>query len=164
MPNEVKKKKPVLSSHKYKKGDIVVFKDITWESGGHGGFYADHLLEVTKVHRGNNYLEIRETMCAHSNRRVWGSDGADIRHATYEERKARSRLPKTISRTCENPKAEVVFYQGRNDVLRIEHYTSGNSLLLVDSKGSQFVVEIFDIREAVRQERDSGFRLEEADC
>lgn len=153
--------KTTLSSHAFKKGDLVVFKDITWEDGDNEGFYSDHLHEVTKVHRAYNYLEIRETKCRHSNRRSWGSDGTDIRKASSEEIRARSRLPKTISFTAHNPKGCVVFKSGRNDVLNIKHYTKGNSLLLVDKTGNEITVEIFDIREANTEEMLSGCRQDD---
>ena len=148
------------SSHAYKKGDIVVFNNITWNEGEHSGFYADHLHEVIKVHRGNNYLEIKETKCRHSNRRSWGSNGTDIRKAEPEEILARSRLPKTISYTAHNPEGKVVFLNGRNDVLSIKHYIKDNSLLLVDKNGLEIVVEIFDIREATVDEMSLGYRQE----
>lgn len=151
-------KKVPLSSHAFKKGQLVVFKNITWESGEHCGFYSDHLHEVYKVHRASNYLEIRETRCAHCNRKSWGSDGTDIRIASHDEIRARHRLPKTISYCNENPDAEVVFLTGRSDVLKVVHYIINNSLLLRDKDGNEIETEIFDIREADLDERKSGVR------
>lgn len=148
-------------SRNYKKGDIVVFKDITWESEGNEGFYSDHLHEVTRASKANNYLEIKETQCKHSNRRTWGSDGTDIRKATAEELIARSRLPKTISFTAHNPDGCVVFKSGRSDVLKIKHYLNGNSLLLTDAAGSEITVEIFDIVEATADEIHQGCRQDQ---
>lgn len=149
--------KPKLS-HAYKKGDLVVFKHIVWTNNDDSGFYSDYLHEVTKVHRRNDYLEIRETKCWHCNRRVWGSDGSDIRPANQDEIIARSRLPKIISGCAKNPHSEVVFHIGRSDILRIEHYTDKNSLLLKDKDGLEIEVEIFDIREASIKERLAGCR------
>lgn len=151
-------KKVPLSSHAFKKGQLVVFKNITWESENHSGFYSDYLHEIVKVHRASNYLEIRETKCQHVNRKSWGSDGTDIRLANDDEIRARHRLPKTISYTKENPDGEVVFLAGRNDVLKIVHYVVDNTLLLIDKQGNTVETEIFEIREADPDERISGVR------
>lgn len=73
--------KPKLS-HQYRKGAYVVYRDACLDS----------LFEVKKVIRWADYLEIRETKCRHSNRKAYGSNGSDIRHATPEEIKAGRRM------------------------------------------------------------------------
>lgn len=149
----VENKSAEKSSHAYKKGDLVVFKDICWDDGDYEGMYSDYLHEVVKVHRASNYLEIRETKCCHSNRRSWGSDGTDIRKANDDEIRARSRLPKTISYTSSNPDGAVVMNEGSTDLFHIKHYVKGNTLLIVGPNKEEILVEIFDIREASPEER-----------
>lgn len=146
------------SSSGFKKGDIVVFRVIVGGSPECTFFNADHLLEVVKVHRSTNHLEIRETMCWHHNRKSWGSNGADIRHATPDEICAKSRLPKKIRFSDENPLGAVVFHSGRDDVLKIKHYTMGNSLELIDAGGKVVTVDITEIRSATPEERVAGTR------
>jgi hypothetical protein len=156
--------KDQCSSHAFNVGQIVVFKHISWQLDDLSGFYSDHLHVITHANRESNYLEIEETKCAHSNHRTYGTDGTDIRLASSDELRARHRLPKTISFTSENPHGEVVFIHGRNDVLKIVHYTNENRLLLIDKENKEIEVEIFDIREARLEERDMGIRTDEPLC
>lgn len=146
------------SSHQYKKGDLVVFQNITWESEGNSGFHTDHLHEVIKVHRHHNYLEIKEAKCRHCNRKRLGSDGTDIRFATPEEINACSRLPKTIAFSSYNPKAQVVFLTGSTEIHFISRYTNNNSLIVTNAAGAERLTEIFEIREATEREMRLGHR------
>lgn len=149
----------VSSSSCFNKGDIVVYRFIVGGSPGCTFFNADHLYEVVKVHRSTNYLEIRETMCWHHNRKSWGSNGVDIRHATPDEIRAKSRLPKKISFDNENPLGAAVFHFGRDDILKVKHYTIGNSLELLDADNKVVTVDISEIRVATPEEIASGVRL-----
>lgn len=147
---------PSAKHHKYKPGDIVVFKNISWEHEDLGGFYSDHLHVVTKAQPLAHYYEIEETQCPHSNRKSWGSDGSDIRLAKAEEISKKSRLPKTIYCTARNPEGYVVFNNNKDHegLFRIVHYTANNSLLIADKQGNEIEVEIFDIREATEEEME----------
>lgn len=145
---------PLPMHHKFKAGDIVVFKNISWEHEDLGGFYSDHLHVVTKAQPQTHYYEIEETQCPHSNRKSWGSDGSDIRLATAEEIAQKTRLPKTIYCSAQNPNGYVVFNNNKDHdgLFHIIHYTVNNSLLIADEQGNEIEVEILDIREATEDE------------
>lgn len=143
-------------SHNFHKGQLVVFKNICVD----GVLYSDYLHEVTKVLRCANYLEIKETKCWHSNRKRMGSYGLDIRPATHEEIIARSRLPKTICSSKDNPKGQVVLKSGRADIFQIVHYTLNNSLLIRSENGEEIELEIFDIREVNAMDLAANQRID----
>lgn len=155
---------PIPMHHRFNIGDIVVFKNISWEHEDSGGFYSDHLHVIIKAQPDAHYYEIEETRCPHSNRKSWGSDGSDIRLATAEEIAKCSRLPKTIYCSAQNPEGYVVFNNkpGHDELFHIVHYTANNSLLIADEQGNEIEVEIFDIHEATEEEIESRLMMADA--
>lgn len=145
--------KPLIANHKYSVGDIVVFRNISWEHEDLGGFFSDNLYVVTKAQPHAHYYEIEETFSPNKGHISWGTDGSDIRPATTKEIAANSRLPKTIYCTAQNPKGYVTLNrEGEARLFKIIHYTTNNSLLIADSQGNELEVEIFDITEATPEE------------
>lgn len=142
-------------SHQFYKGQLVVFKNICYQAC----FYPDHLHEVVKVLRKHNHLEIKETKCWHHNRRRWGSDGSDIRPATQEEISARSRLPKTIHLSRDNPQGLLRMKHGRTDIFSLKHYTTENNLLIKAEDGELIEVNIYDVLELEPNEIQAYFLL-----
>lgn len=137
---------------KIRKGDIVVFRTIVWGDGDFSGIYSDHLHEVKSVDASRDFYEIKETMCWHHNRKKIGAFGKDIRLASVEEIKSKTRLPKTISASINNPKGLVFMIDGSKEILTIRYYTRENRLLVKDQKNISYEVDISEIREANTKE------------
>lgn len=129
---------------KFKLDAIVVYKDICHANG----FFGENLFQVKEVQAygdGTFYYEVEETLCKHSNRKRWGSDGSDIRHAFPEEIEARCRLPKVI---CCSKKVEFVNKLMNKDIWDIVHYEKPNYVIIKNEFGYLRFVDIIDIQES----------------